>query len=87
MGRGQGVVGSQGCCRKQWGLGSHPAGGPCCVPVPSTLVTGRDGGTGAGGVQTAKASRKQSSLSGKESAQGCIPKRLPGRRRSADGIY
>ena len=27
--------------------------------------------TGAGGVQTAKASRKQSSLSGKESAQGC----------------
>ena len=27
-------------------------------------------------VQTAKASRKQSSLSGKESAQGCIPKRL-----------
>ena len=33
----------------------------------------------AGGVQTAKASRKQSSLSGKESAQGCIPKRLLGR--------
>ena len=33
-------------------------------------------GSGAGGVQTAKASRKQSSLSGKESAQGCIPKRL-----------
>ena len=29
--------------------------------------------------QTAKASRKQSSLSGKESAQGCIPKRLLGR--------
>ena len=26
-----------------------------------------------------KASRKQSSLSGKESAQGCIPKRLLGR--------
>ena len=35
--------------------------------------------SGAGGVQTAKASRKQSSLSGKESAQGCIPKRLLGR--------
>ena len=32
--------------------------------------------SGAGGVQTAQASRKQSSLSGKESAQGCIPKRL-----------
>ena len=29
--------------------------------------------------QTARASRKQSSLSGKESAQGCIPKRLLGR--------
>ena len=27
-------------------------------------------------MQTAKASRKQSSLSGKESAQGCLPKRL-----------
>ena len=36
-------------------------------------------GSGAGGVQTAKASRKQSSLSGKESAQGCIPKRFLGR--------
>ena len=36
-------------------------------------------GSGARGVQTAKASRKQSSLSGKESAQGCIPKRLLGR--------
>ena len=36
-------------------------------------------GSGAGCVQTAKASRKQSSLSGKESAQGCIPKRLLGR--------
>ena len=35
--------------------------------------------SGAGGVQTAKASRKQSSLSGKESAQGCIPKWLLGR--------
>ena len=31
------------------------------------------------GGQTAKASRKQSSLSGKESAQGCLPKRLLGR--------
>ena len=39
----------------------------------------RPSGSGAGGVQTAKASRKQSSLSGKESAQGCIPKRLLGR--------
>ena len=29
--------------------------------------------------KTAKASRKQSSLSGKESAQGCLPKRLLGR--------
>ena len=36
-------------------------------------------GSGAGAVQSAKASRKQSSLSGKESAQGCIPKRLLGR--------
>ena len=36
-------------------------------------------GSGAGGVQTAKASRKQSSLSGKESAQGCVPQRLLGR--------
>ena len=35
-------------------------------------------GSGAGGVQTAKASRKQSSLSGKESAQGCLPKPLLG---------
>ena len=35
--------------------------------------------SGAGGVQTAKASRKQSSLSGKEIAQGCLPKRLLGR--------
>ena len=33
----------------------------------------------SGVLQTAKASRKQSSLSGKESAQGCIPKRLLGR--------
>ena len=41
--------------------------------------------SGAGGVQTAKASRKQSSLSGKESAQGCIPKRLPGRPDEALG--
>ena len=36
-------------------------------------------------MQTAKASRKQSSLSGKESAQGCIPKRLPGRPDDALG--
>ena len=42
-------------------------------------------GSGAGGVQTAKASRKQSSLSGKESAQGCIPKRLLGRPDEALG--
>ena len=43
---------------------------------------------GAGGVQTAKASRKQSSLSGKESAQGCIPKRLLAAqtKRGAEGI-
>ena len=31
------------------------------------------------GCATAKASRKQSSLSGKESAQGCVPQRLLGR--------
>ena len=45
-------------------------------------------GSGAGGVQTAKASRKQSSLSGKESAQGCIPKRLLAAqtKRWAEGI-
>ena len=36
-------------------------------------------------VQTAKASRKQSSLSGKESAQGCTPKRLLGRPDEALG--
>ena len=36
-------------------------------------------------MQTAKASRKQSSLSGNESAQGCIPKRLPGRPDEALG--
>ena len=45
-----------------------------CGPVGSGSWTLGD--SGAGGVQTAKASRKQSSLSGKESAQGCIPKRL-----------
>ena len=39
----------------------------------------------AGGVQTANASRKQSSLSGKESAQGCIPQRLLGRPDEALG--
>ena len=39
-------------------------------------------------MQTAKASRKQSSLSGKESAQGCLPKRLLGAqtKRWAEGI-
>ena len=36
-------------------------------------------------MQTAKASRKQSSLSGKESAQGCLPKRLLGRPDEALG--
>ena len=36
-------------------------------------------------MQTAKASRKQSSLSGKESAQGCTPKRLLGRPDEALG--
>ena len=36
-------------------------------------------------MQTAKASRKQSSLSGKESAQGCIPQRLLGRPVEALG--
>ena len=35
--------------------------------------------------QICKASRKQSSLSGKESAQGCIPKRLLGRPDEALG--
>ena len=41
----------------------------------------RPGGQRSSGVVNwaAKASRKQSSLSGKESAQGCIPKRLLGR--------
>ena len=43
------------------------------------------GKAGAGAVQTTKASRKQSSLSGKESAQGCIPKRLLGRPDEALG--
>ena len=36
-------------------------------------------------MQTAKASRKQSSLSGKESAQGCLPKRFLGRPDEALG--
>ena len=36
-------------------------------------------------MQTAKASRKQSSLSGTETAQGCIPKRLFGRPDEALG--
>ena len=36
-------------------------------------------------MQTAKASRKQSSLSGKESDQGCLPKRLLGRPDEALG--
>ena len=60
----------------------------------SALLSSRDAGlleppeaegSGAGGVQTAKASRKQSSLSGKESAQGCIPQRLLGRPDEALG--
>ena len=46
---------------------------------------GAAGPSGAGGVQTAKASRKQSSLSGKESAQGCLPKRLLDRPDEALG--
>ena len=41
-----------------------------CNVVDLGLIPGL---AGAGGVQTAKASREQSSLSGKESAQGCIP--------------
>ena len=49
---------------------------PACR-IPWIEEPGR--ASGAGGVQTAKASRKQSSLSGKESAQGCLPKRLLGR--------
>ena len=44
--------------------------------TPQCHMTGADL---TSSVQTAKASRKQSSLSGKESAQGCIPKRLLGR--------
>ena len=52
---------------------------PILNPSPTSLPTG------AGGVQTAKASRKQSSLSGKESAQGCLPKRLLGRPDEALG--
>ena len=36
-------------------------------------------------IDYAKASRKQTSWSGKESAQGCIPKRLPGRPDEALG--
>ena len=45
----------------------------------SVSPSAQERGSGAGGVQTAKASRKQSSLLGKESAQGCLPKRLLGR--------
>ena len=67
----------------EWKEGLPPP--PTPPPTVDSLVT-RNGprnifaeGSGAGGVQTAKASRKQSSLSGKESAQGCLPKRLLGR--------
>ena len=59
----------------------YPKHGPLLFPMVShfggrrVTVTW----TGAGGVQTAKAFRQQSSWSGKESAQGCLPKRLLGR--------
>ena len=56
-------------------------GSPPGSPVPGILQarTLEWGAIAFSDVQTAKASRKQSSLSGKESAQGCIPKRLLGR--------
>ena len=66
-----------------WGLGhgEHVSSHELVTsPLREPCVT-----SGAGGVQTANASRKQSSLSGKESAQGCIPKRLPGRPDEALG--
>ena len=61
----QTTQGNRLSCRDQEGRrGSEEA-----VPGPSVFPSGEPG----------KASRKQSSLSGKESAQGCIPKRLLGR--------
>ena len=71
----QGRQGSRGCipCSPgESGLASRGSKG-----LRSPLESRR--GSLGGGVQTAKASRKQSSLSGKESAQGCLPKRLLGR--------
>ena len=58
--------------------------GPSVFPSGDPGVSGAEG-SGPGGVQTAKTSRKQSSLSGKESAQGCTPKRLLGRPDEALG--
>ena len=54
-------------------LSPDPGSQPCC---PQKWATADAEGSGAGGVQTAKASRKQSCLSGKESAQAC-PQSFP----------
>ena len=51
---------------------------------PFFFFNGRKYDLCTGGVQTAKASRKQSSLSGKESAQGCVP--TPLASRVAQGV-
>ena len=79
VGGGHHTVGS---CFPSWILTLLAAASHSCqrVPLPScwALLSCTEG-SGAGGVQTAKASRKQSSLSGKESAQGCLPKRLLGK--------
>ena len=47
----------------------HSSRDACRRTIVSRCCQGK--AQGPGGVQTAKASRKQSSLSGKESAQGC----------------
>ena len=52
---------------------------PWVSPRGTTHLPHKNDQVQAGGVQTAKASRKQSSLSGKESAQGCVPQQLLGR--------
>ena len=61
-----------------------PGGSVLKNPTASAADAGHVGSIPGSGrfswrMQTAKASRKQSSLSGKESAQCCIPQRLLGR--------
>ena len=55
------------------------------LPCPPLLLLHSYAETSPSHLQAHKASRKQSSWSGKESAQGCIPKRLLGRPDEALG--